>query len=152
VQYFSFRLLMSCAEYGARFPLDGPTLLATCTSCHSPIELSPKTWQPLFKLACSCGENVETFPPPPWLAARVPEIVQLFVARREGVPAVAAAASAKPVLWSCPRCAAGLDIDAESPRILTCRYCESDLYLPDPLWHACRPVRKRAPFWIAFRG
>ncbi len=215
MQYFSFKLLLSCAECGARFPLDGPTLSATCTSCHSAIDLSPKNWQPIFelyrdaaqfqlsegktrgsalrdgelqllvrwgpsrpscpacakplpvdavppggdgKLACTCGENVETFPPPQWLADIVPEIVQLFGARREGVPAGAtavsaaeAASSAKPVLWSCPRCGAGLDIDAESPRILTCRYCESDLYLPDPLWHALHPVKKRAPFWIALR-
>ena len=57
----------------------------------------------------------------------------------------------KPVLFNCPRCGGGLDISAEMPRILTCRYCESDLYLPDPLWHALHPIKKRAPFWIAFR-
>ncbi len=214
VQYFVFKLLLSCAECGARFPLEGPTLSATCTSCHSSIELQTKQWKPIFelyrdakdfelsegktrgsaltngeqqilirwgpsqprcvacstplpvaavpaggdgKLACACGESVDTFPPPPWLRDIVPEIVQLFGARREGalpgavaVP-VAAAPSDKPVLFNCPRCGAGLDIRPESPRILTCNYCESDLYLPDPLWHALHPVKKRAPFWVAFR-
>lgn len=56
----------------------------------------------------------------------------------------------KPVLFSCPRCGAGLDIAAESPRILTCKYCDSDLYLPDALWHALHPVKRRAPFWVGF--
>jgi len=213
VQYFVFKLLLSCAECGARFPLEGPALLATCTSCHSSIELSPKNWQPIFelyrdaaqfslsegktrgsalrdgelqilvrwgpsrpscigcsrplpvesvppggdgKLACACGESVDTFPPPRWLADTVPAIVQLFGAKREAAPSLAAAAvpaprDTKPVLFSCPRCGAGLDIAAETPRILTCRYCESDLYLPDPLWHALHPVKKRAPFWVAYR-
>lgn len=212
MQYFVFKLLLSCAECGARFPLEGPTLLATCTSCHSRIELSPKNWQPIFelyrdaaqfslsagktrgsalrdgelqilvrwgpsrpscvecsqplpveqvppggdgKLSCACGESVETFPPPRWLADGVPAIVQLFGAKREmaapSAGAVVTPNDMKPVLWSCPRCGAGLDIAPETPRILTCRYCESDLYLPDPLWHALHPVKKRAPFWIAFR-
>jgi DNA-directed RNA polymerase subunit RPC12/RpoP len=224
VQYFVFKLLLSCAECGARFPLEGPTLHATCTTCHSQIELSPKNWQPIFELyrdaaqfsltegktrgsalrdgelqllvpwgparlrcvgcgqplpvetvppggdgnlACACGESVQTFPPPKWLADTVPEIVQLFGARREELGLlprrdgtqlrpqqqreIEASKDTKPVLFSCPRCGAGLDIAAETPRILACRYCESDLYLPDPLWHACRPVKKRAPFWIAFR-
>ena len=213
MQYFVFKLLLSCGECGARFPLEGPALTATCTSCHSTIEVTTKQWKPIFelyrdaaefqltegktrgsalvngeqqiwirwgparpscvachqplpvdavppggdgKLACTCGESVETFPPPKWLSDIVPEIVQLFGARREGAPsaatAVAVAAGAKPVLFNCPRCGAGLDIAAESPRILTCQYCESDLYLPDPLWHALHPVKKRTPFWIALRS
>jgi DNA-directed RNA polymerase subunit RPC12/RpoP len=211
MQYFAFKLLLSCAECGARFPLEGPTLLATCPACHSGIELTTEQWAPIFqlyrdaaefqlsegktrgsslsggeqqilirwgpstpscvacsqrlpveqvppggdgKLACSCGESVETFAPPEWLKSAVPEIVQLFGARREGVPTAApvlTATQTRPVLFNCPRCGAALDISAETPRILTCKYCESDLYLPDPLWHALHPVKKRAPFWIAFR-
>ena len=212
MQYFVFKLLLSCAECGERFPLDGPTLSATCTSCHSALELFPKQWKPIVelykdaaqfqlsegktrgsafrdgelqvlirwgpawpscvtcsnrlpvesvppggdgKLACSCGQSVDTFPPPQWLRDIVPEIVQLFGARREGAPpgvaAVAPTPTVKPVLFNCPRCGGGLDISAEMPRILTCRYCESDLYLPDPLWHALHPIKKRSPFWVAFR-
>ena len=50
MQYFVFKLLLWCAECGARFPLSGPTLQATCTACHSPIELSAKQWRPIFEL------------------------------------------------------------------------------------------------------
>ena len=38
-------------------------------------------------------------------------------------------------------------IAPELPRILAGRHCESDLYLADLLWHACRRVEKRVPFW-----
>jgi DNA-directed RNA polymerase subunit RPC12/RpoP len=212
MQYFVFKLLLGCAECGARFPLDGPTLSATCPSCHSSMEVTTKQWKPIFelyrdaaqfqlsegktrgsalvngeqqifirwgparpscvacgnafpveavpaggdgRLACSCGEAIETFPPPAWLSEAVPEMAQLFGAAREaaaaGAVVQAPTAAAKPVLFNCSRCGAGLDISAETPRILTCKYCESDLYLPDPLWHALHPVKKRAPFWVAFR-
>ncbi len=220
MQYFVFKLLLSCAECGGRIVLEGPTLAATCPSCKSTVEVQAKHWKPVLelyrdaaefelvpgktrgsafssgefqllirwgparpscsgcgadlpveavppggdgKLMCPCGEVMHTFPPPKWLREQVPSAVQLFGATRDGqvgteagnaspgLTSVAHEAAHKPVLWSCPRCGAGLDISAESPRILTCRYCESDLYLPDPLWHALHPVKKRAPFWVAFR-
>jgi len=212
VQYFVFKLLLSCAECGARFPLEGPALTATCTSCHASIELVVQRWSAIFelykdaqqfeltegktrgsalsageqqilirwgpsqphcvacnralpvaavppggdgKLSCGCGETVETFPPPDWLREAVPSLVQLFGAKREVAPPeaapVAAAPAKRPVLFGCPRCGASLDISAELPRILTCSYCQSDLYLPDPLWHALHPIKKRTPFWVAFR-
>ena len=211
MRYFVFKLLLACGECGGRFPLEGPTLAATCPACHSVIELLPKHWKAAVelyrdaaefaltegktrgsslrdgelellirwgpscpscsacglalpidavppggdgKLSCACGATVETFPPPAWLQELVPTALQMFGASREGTPAGVVAlepqAAAKPVLFGCPRCGAGLDITAESPRILACKYCESDLYLPDPLWHALHPVKKRAPFWLAF--
>jgi DNA-directed RNA polymerase subunit RPC12/RpoP len=212
MHYFSFKLLLGCAECGERFPLDGATLSATCPACHSAIELLPSHWKSVFELyrdaaqfqlvegktrgsalrdgelqllirwgpsrptcaacssalaveavpvggdgqvACRCGQTVETFPPPVWLRELVPTALQVFGVRPQnapgGVAVVAPALAAKPVLFGCPRCGAGLEVAAETPRILTCRYCESDLYLPDLLWHALHPVKKRAAFWVAFR-
>ena len=211
MQYFVFKLLLGCAECGVKFPLEGPMLEATCTACHSAIEVPAMRWKLVFglyrdaaslgvtegktrgsalssgeqellirwgparpscaacalplpveavpvggdgKLSCACGEVLETFPTPPWLREVVPTALQLFGAKRDGRPesavAVAPTVAARPVLFGCPRCGAGLDIAPETPRILTCKYCESDLYLPDPLWHALHPVKKRAPFWVAF--
>ena len=218
MRYFAFRLLLGCAECGERLPLGAPTLSASCTACHSAIELLPRHWQGVFELyrdaerfqltegktrgsalrdgemqllirwgparvvctacggalsveavppggdgqvSCACGVAVETFPPPAWLRELVPTALQMFGATRVGVTGVAGvaelsapavpAASGKPIAFGCPRCGAGLDIAPETPRILTCKYCESDLYLPDLLWHALHPVKKRAPFWVAFR-
>jgi hypothetical protein len=106
------------------------------------------------RLSCKCGACIATFPPPEWLRRAVPTAVQLFGAARESAPeglaVVESSTAIKPVVFGCPRCGAGLDIAAESPRILTCKYCDSDLYLPDALWHALHPVKKRTPFWVAF--
>jgi hypothetical protein len=106
------------------------------------------------RLSCKCGQSMTTFPAPEWLRAVVPTAVQLFGAARDGVPEGLVAAEStsvtKPVLFACPQCGAPLHIAAESPRILTCNYCDTDLYLPDALWHALHPIKKRTPFWVAF--
>jgi hypothetical protein len=73
------------------------------------------------------------------------------MARSFGAAPISAAPAAKPVFVGYPRCGANLDISPRTPRILTCSDGQSDLYLPDPVWHALHPVTKRAPFWVAFR-
>ncbi len=46
----------------------------------------------------------------------------------------------KPVLFSCPSCAANLEVDG-SKRMITCKFCDSKVYLPDDLWHELHPAR-----------
>lgn len=46
----------------------------------------------------------------------------------------------KPVLFNCPSCAANLEVDGSS-RMITCKFCNSKVYLPDDLWHELHPVR-----------
>lgn len=127
----------------------------TCSGCAAPMPAHAVPPGGDGRLSCACGESIATFPVPDWLREVVPSAVQLFGATREGVsesavPLDAPVQQHKPVLFSCPRCGAGLDIAAESPRILTCKYCDSDLYLPDALWYALHPVKKRTPFWVGF--
>ena len=125
-----------------------------CPDCASPMPIEAVPPGGDGVLSCRCGGSMTTFAPPDWLRQVVPSVVQLFGAIREGVPeglaAVETSAAQKPVLFGCPRCGAGLDVAAESPRILTCKYCDSDLYLPDALWYALHPVKRRAPFWVGF--
>lgn len=125
-----------------------------CPGCGAPMPAEAVLPGSDGPLSCTCGASITTLPVPDWLRDVVPSAVQLLGAAREGVPenleAVESSAAHKPVLFSCPSCGAGLDIATESPRILTCKYCDSDLYLPDALWHALHPVKKRAPFWVGF--
>jgi hypothetical protein len=125
-----------------------------CPGCGAPMRTEAVPPGSDGTLSCTCGQSMSALPVPDWLRQVVPTAVQLFGAAREGIPehleAVTTSAAQKPVLFGCPRCGAGLDIATESPRILTCKYCDSDLYLPDPLWHALHPVKKRTPFWVAF--
>jgi len=46
--------------------------------------------------------------------------------------------SGKPIMFTCPSCAGNLEIDG-SDRMLTCKYCNSQIYLPDDLWFRLHP-------------
>jgi predicted RNA-binding Zn-ribbon protein involved in translation (DUF1610 family) len=93
-----------------------------------------------------------TFPTPPWLQELHPKAVQLFNAARDETVLAAPVTSPanRPVSFGCPDCGANLKITMESPRILECQFCKTDLFLPDPLWRALHPVRKRATWYVAF--
>lgn len=73
--------------------------------------------------------------------AVAPKAPQLFAAESEateqlGSLASAVADGARAVLFSCAQCGAHLKVTADSTRILTCSYCDTDLFLPDALWRA----------------
>jgi hypothetical protein len=46
----------------------------------------------------------------------------------------------KPILFTCPSCAGNLKIDG-SDRVVTCNFCNSQIYLPDDLWFRLHPVK-----------
>jgi DNA-directed RNA polymerase subunit RPC12/RpoP len=46
----------------------------------------------------------------------------------------------KPILFSCPSCGGNLKIDGSS-RVVTCNFCNSEIYLPDDLWLRMHPVK-----------
>ena len=125
-----------------------------CPGCATPMPVVSVPPGGDGRLSCKCGQSIATFPAPDWLRQVVPSAVQLFGAVREDVPenltAVQNPPAHKPVAFACPCCGARLDIATESPRILTCKYCDSDLYLPDALWHTLHPVKRRTPFWVGF--
>jgi len=105
----------------------------------------------------ACGASTTTFPPPAWLLAIEPNALQLFGAARPhaaapGSKAVDPTAERRPVSFACPDCGANLKITTDSPRVLECSFCKSDLFLPDPLWRALHPVKKRSPWVLAFRS
>ena len=45
----------------------------------------------------------------------------------------------KPVLFTCPSCAGNLAIDG-SARMVVCKFCSSQIYLPDDLWARLHPA------------
>jgi len=53
--------------------------------------------------------------------------------------------SVKPVLFTCPSCAGNLEIDGSS-RMVICKFCSSQIYLPDDLWFRLHPA-KTAERW-----
>jgi len=99
-----------------------------------------------------CGRTSPTFPPPDWLRAGVPAVGQIFFGDRDsGDPTDKAmganAESVKPIALACPQCNGGLLVTAQAERIMKCKYCKVDVFLPDALWLKLHPV-KEAKFWL----
>ncbi|MBN1439708.1 MAG: hypothetical protein JW929_09885 [Anaerolineales bacterium] len=103
-----------------------------------------------------CGRTSPTFPPPDWLREGVPAAKQIFFAEREsegrpGQAADEAAQSRKPIALACPQCGGNLQVTAQDARIVRCKYCKADVFLPDALWGALHPA-KDAKFWLVRFG
>ena len=105
--------------------------------------------------ACTaCGTLHPTWPAPPYLSqSTLPggvHVRQVFMAPPEDDASESPPApeGAKPIRFGCPNCGASLKIDTDTPRVLTCEYCEADSYLPPEVWNRFHPVRKRRAFWM----
>ena len=56
----------------------------------------------------------------------------------------------KPIAMRCISCSAALSITTETPRNCTCEHCGTVQYLPDPVWKALHPVKKREDWYIYY--
>lgn len=123
-----------------------------CAGCEKPLDVASMPAGMDGDLPCPCGHLTPTFPAPHWLREADPHAIQLFNAQREDTAAKSpvTARADRPVSFGCPDCGANLKIKVESPRILECQYCKTDLFLPDALWRALHPVRKRAAWYVQF--
>ncbi len=103
----------------------------------------------------ACGAAHPTWSAPGYLSSKkLPggkRAKQVFMAPTEdsqGNAAPAAGEPPKPILFGCLNCGANLRIAIETPRILTCEFCEADSFLPPAVWNRLHPIRKRRAFWI----
>ena len=126
-----------------------------CRSCNTLLqwEAIVRSWDEAHvngaaSIHCGeCGEAHRTRPAPEWATSVFPGLVFLVGETATGQEP---APSAKPVHFKCPSCLAPLQVDGER-RVVRCRFCESDLYLPDDLWLHLNPNAKRARWWMLFK-
>ena len=62
--------------------------------------------------------------------------------------AIATQAS-KPIIFTCPSCAGALEIDGKE-RTVTCKFCNSEIYLPDDLWLRLHPVKTVSRWYLVY--
>ena len=124
-----------------------------CVACGALLDLKHAPPGTDGEVPCACGKTTTTFPPPAWLAESDPSILQIFGAPRDRPSGAASTVETaiSPISFACPDCGANLKITVESTRVLRCAYCQADSFLPDALWRAIHPVKKRTPFFVAFR-
>lgn len=144
--------------WGGFTEVGGPTvkchgLPPLCRKCFTLIEMDAlnAAWQVAkdgarTNVFCTqCGESHSARKPPAWALESFPDVNFLI----GEVTGEAGPDAPKPVIFKCPSCLAALEIAGEK-RIVRCRYCESDVYLPDDLWLHFNPAAKRARWWMLF--
>ncbi|MBU1238444.1 hypothetical protein KJ865_01930, partial [Myxococcota bacterium] len=98
-----------------------------------------------------CGKENVALPPPRWVKDLVPAIGILVNAQTDTqgeAPPLTEPDDIKPIIFSCPQCAANLSITRDRERTLTCTYCNASVYLPDGLWFKLHPPKTRR-IWTA---
>lgn len=123
-----------------------------CRKCYTLIDWTAlgEAWgraqQGPTEIACSsCGEPHQARLPPAWAASVFPKVMFLVS------EASAGQATSKPVVFKCPSCMAALEISSANKRISHCKFCDSDIYLPDDLWLHFNPASKRGRWWMLLR-
>jgi len=91
-----------------------------------------------------CGNVILIRKPDNFVRQIVPSAVYI-VAEDSGqlktnFPGIEKPEAVKPVIFTCPACAANLEIDG-TKRMIKCQYCEASVYLPDDLWLELHPAR-----------
>lgn len=93
------------------------------------------------------------FRTPPWLQADWPEVSQIVDPSVAGTsPHPAAQARVTRISFACPDCGGKEQVTRESTRLMTCRFCQSVVFLPPEVWNALHPVQKRTSWWIVRGG
>jgi hypothetical protein len=133
-----------------------------CPGCGSPVDLTQIPVGVESSTPCAkSGVPILSFPPPPWLKEQLPGLVQVYGAERDpadmpasGTPLAVGEEKpkAKPIVTACPQCNGSLNVTAESPRTMTCTFCGASVFLPEELWRMLHPVKRVAPWSIAYDG
>lgn len=91
-----------------------------------------------------CGNDISVRSTPDELKAIFPGMVYLAGEDSDmfstGKSSFQSAPSGKPIIFTCPSCAGALEIDGKE-RMVTCKFCSSEIYLPDDLWFRLHPVK-----------
>ncbi len=122
----------------------------TCHECGTALKEIPEELKKDLSISCGkCGQVNRILPAPPWLAQLVPEIVLLINALTDEPDGEPERPAGKPVYFICPGCSGNLTVDGTS-RLVTCKYCSADIYLPDDLWLRMHPVATVTKWYIGF--
>lgn len=133
-----------------------------CPACGSSLDLTKIPVGVESSMPCEkCGAPIFSFPPSPWLKEQLPGLVQIYGAERDpadlpasGTPLAVGEekTKAKPIVTNCPQCSGSLSVTVDSPRTMACTFCGASVFLPEELWRTLHPVKRVAPWSIAYDG
>jgi uncharacterized integral membrane protein len=130
-----------------------------CDKCGValPLDATPGAERDVF--CTSCGDGASVYPAPEWLRTIVPSAQQIYsvdrgggAEARRGVPLGGVVESPQPIVMPCPQCGGALHLGGDSERVVKCKFCSADVYLPDDLWRRLHPVRTVREWFVRFDG
>lgn len=130
-----------------------------CEKCGAPFAVHRLPVGTDQDFSCTqCGDPASTHPVPEWLRRIVPTARQFYSTdpgagrTKAGALSLDPETAIKPVVMACPSCGGSLAATAKSERIMSCRYCRADVYLPDEVWRRLHPVAIVKEWFIRFEG
>jgi DNA-directed RNA polymerase subunit RPC12/RpoP len=127
-----------------------------CPKCEEKIpteKLVENEKEQQWNIECEkCGNSISVSKTPKWIRKKVPTAKIVINTEFEQVKANEKPKSEveiKGIVFSCPKCSAGLEVDG-TKRVIDCKYCSSSVYLPDDLWLRLHPVEKVKEWYIGF--
>jgi hypothetical protein len=122
-----------------------------CTQCKTDFQsIKENPGDDTWNITCkNCKKETSVVSPFEWVKELCPNINLILNADINEPDGVLEKPAIKPVIFSCPGCKGNLDIDGRE-RLITCKYCNSNLYLPDDLWLRFHPARTVKRWMIGF--
>jgi len=121
-----------------------------CSSCGNSLNNFPEKVSGVVNFQCPhCSSENMLSEAPAWLSSMVPEIVLIVNGQTVQADGKKEEPGGKPVYFTCPACSGNLTVDGTS-RLVTCKYCSGDIYLPDDLWLRMHPVKTVKKWYIGF--
>jgi|GEM_PF-524418 len=121
-----------------------------CYSCSKKLKNIPENITETVSIICfQCKANNTVVPASQWLSQMIPEIILTVNSQTDEVDGEKDASTGKPVYFTCPACSGNLQVDGSS-RLVTCKYCTADIYLPDDLWLRMHPVSTVKKWYIGY--
>ena len=136
--------------YNVEFELSNPS----CSECDTELVLPDVFDQSHSEIICSkCGHANASFPVPEWFKAYTKNELppqQIICGESEQLISKQSKKEVNPIALRCISCSAALSITVDTERNCKCEHCGIVQYLPDPVWKALHPVKKRKVWYIRF--
>ncbi len=130
-------------KFSIRWDAETPS----CEQCHLPLAVATRN-----SLSVTCGgclHETEVIRRPPWMEY---EQLEFLWGTQSGPAKTSRDDSPKPIAMSCPSCGAALRITVDFERVCGCAFCQTDFYIPDPIWQKLHPAKIATTWFATFSG
>ncbi|MHA1199513.1 MAG: hypothetical protein ACTSQF_09330 [Candidatus Heimdallarchaeaceae archaeon] len=125
-------------------------LAPRCEDCEKEFSLKNIVVREESEITCpKCETKTNIVPAPKWMKNAVPAADYLVNIQTEdnlqdNEPAISGG-----IALNCPQCGGSLLIDGKD-RLVPCKYCSVNIYLPDDLWLRLHPVKVKTRWFLVY--